>query len=156
MAIDNTISSHKTLIYYEQVNIIQPCLFQFLSTKNLDKEFQNNDNKDFFTVILKNNTRYNSMTFGTQLNSCYWLKQSSLKLTPANVYEKVLQYDTSDMSVIGRQAGTLCYCKNETYVDCLRDWIHISRSDYTNQPYTNATQQCFQHSCVFINFPLFT
>ena len=122
MAIDSTISSHKTLIYYEQVNIIQPCLFQFLSTKNLDKEFQNNDNKDFFTVILKNNTRYNSMTFGTQLNSCYWLKQSSLKLTPANVYEKVLKYDTSDMSVIGRQAGTLCYCKNETYVDCLRDY----------------------------------
>ena len=62
------------------------------------------------------------MTFGTQLNSCYWLKQSSLKLTPATVYEKVLQYDTSDMSVIGRQAGTLCYCKNETYVDCLRDY----------------------------------
>ena len=124
-AINDTLSSHKqtkALIHYEKVNSIQPCLFQFLSTKNLDEEFQNNNSSFFFTVILKNNARYNSIIFGTQLNSCYWLKQSSLKtLTPATVYEKVLQYDMSDMSVIGRQEGTLCYCKNETYVDCLRD-----------------------------------
>ena len=137
MALDDTdcTSCHKetkALIYFEKGNSIQPCLFQFLSTKNVDEDFQNNDERDFFTVILKNNTNYNSITFGTQLNSCYWLKQSSLKtLTPASVYEKVLQYDTSDISAIGRQVGTLCYCKNETYVDCLRD--HNFGSIYPGQ-----------------------
>ena len=132
MAVDDTSSSHKqtkALIYSEKVNSVQPCLFQFLSTKNLDEEFEKTD---FYTVILKNNINYNSITFGTQLNSCYWLKQSSLKtLTPATVYKKVLQYDMSDTSVVSRQVGTLCYCKSETYVDCLRD--HNFGSIYPGQ-----------------------
>ena len=124
-ALENPSMDHtqvKTLIYSERGYSIQPCLFQFLSTENLDKVFQNSGIRDSFTVRFKNNTGYNNLIFGAQLNSCYWLRNSSFKiLTPGTVYNKVLQYDTSEKSIIGREVGTLCYCSNETNVDCLRD-----------------------------------
>jgi len=134
-ALSDALKDHKqpkTLIYSEKKDNIQPCLFQFLSTKHhLDEEFQNNE-RDVFSVIFKNNTNYNSMTFGIQLNSCYWVKKSLIiALTPGTVYKKVLQYDITDKNIVSRQVGTLCHCENETDADCLSD--NVSSTTYPGQ-----------------------
>ena len=105
----------KTVYYY--------CLFQFFSeSENLEKDFMNNNAVVHFNVTFKENRNYESTIFGTQMNSCYWNKQSAFKnLTPGYVYKRVLHFDVGNEEFVNREGVTFCYCEKPNNVDCMKD-----------------------------------
>ena len=99
------------------------CLFQFFSkSENLEKDFMNNNAVLYFNVTFNGNKNYKSTIFGTQLNSCYWDKQSAFKkFTPGYVYKRVLHFNVTNEKIVNREGVTFCYCEKTTNVDCMKD-----------------------------------
>ena len=104
------------IVYYN-------CLFQFFSeSENLEKDVMNTIVVLYFNVTFKGNKNYTSTVFGTQLNSCYWDKQSAFKkLTPGYVNKRVLHFNVTNEKIVNREGVTFCYCEKTTNVDCMKD-----------------------------------
>ena len=114
----------KSLIKFKKKATLYKCLFQFFSKSgNLDKDFMNNNNTVmYFNVTFSGNRNYNSTIFGTQLNSCYWVKPSAFKiLTPGYVYTRVLHFNVTHETITWRQGVTFCSCEDTGHVDCITD-----------------------------------
>ena len=120
--LDNIVPS---LIHFNDNSNSRLCMFQFYSSlqKSLQATSLYNSPADHFNIFFKDNTNYSSLIFGTQLNSCIWLKGTINfgNLTTGEVMENVLHFNTTSTQVVRRQVSTLCYCDNTTYEDCIED-----------------------------------
>ena len=62
-------------------------------------------------VNMINNTHYSHAVFGTQLNSCYWHRNNTYKITPGEAYTNMFLHDRSLGPYVNREGAMLCYCK---------------------------------------------
>ena len=113
------------LIYFESSNNDHLCKFQFLSKSNSSQTVLYENLTDYFAIFFEDNTNYSSLIFGTQLNSCFWLKDAInfADLTTGDVMKSVLKFNKTSKQVIQRNITTLCYCKNNNNEDCITDYF---------------------------------
>ena len=100
------------------------CMFQFYSSlPKISKELSHKTPTDSFTIFFKDNFNYSSLIYGTQLNSCFWLKGTNNfgNLTPGDVMANVLRFNKTREQVLQREVSTLCYCDNRISADCIKD-----------------------------------
>ena len=113
------------LIYFESSNNDHLCKFQFLSKSNSSQTVLYENLTDYFAIFFEDNTNYSSLIFGTQLNSCFWLKDAInfADLTTGDVMKSVLKFNKTSKQVIQRDVTTLCYCDNNNNEDCITDYF---------------------------------
>ena len=101
-----TQTDHTALVYFKQQYSIYLCIFQFLSQQGyMDVDYLHS--KDNFGLMFDNNKGYYSIVHGSQLNTCYWKKNSAFwLLTPGDVYKRFLHLDVHARNVISRQITT--------------------------------------------------
>ena len=117
------------LIYFNDSSNSHLCMFQFCSPvpKSLQKFLCKNP-ASTFTIFFKGNNNYNSLIYGTQLNSCFWLKDTVNfgNLTTGDVMASVLHFhNKTGEEVVHRNTSTLCYCDSTTYGDCIKDHFKV-------------------------------
>ena len=150
-ACEATEEESSALIYFNDSSNGHLCMFQFcaLVPKSLQNLlFKNPANS--FAILFKGNNNYSSLIFGTQLNSCFWLKDAINfeNLTTGDVMTSVLHFhnETSEQ-VVCRKTSTLCYCDSTTYGDCIKDHFN---SIYPGQKIPINLKQIPPYSKVFI------
>ena len=124
------------------------CMFQFYPSQQ--KSLQTHKKQtDFFDIVFKDNKNYSALIYGTQLNSCYWLKKAINfgNLTTGDVMRSVLHFNNNtSKQIIRRQVCTLCYCDNRISENCIKDHfgsIHPGQNIPINlkqlPPYSNTS-----------------
>ena len=140
-----------SLIYFNDSSNSHLCMFQFYSL--VPKSLQNllfKNPANSFTILFKGNNNYSSLIYGTQLNSCFWLKDAINfeNLTTGDVMTSVLHFhnETSEQ-VVQRNTSTLCYCDSTTYGDCVKDHFN---SIFPGQKIPINLKQIPPYSKIFI------
>ena len=101
-----------------------PCFFQYISSKkNLDEEFNNDAISLNYSIIIQNNSKYDSAILGQNLKDCYWLPSSSFRnVHPGVVSKRFVHFDQGKNPTGADYNGCLCYKGNQT-TECLYDEI---------------------------------
>ena len=138
------------LINYNDITNKGLCIFQFYSSQQ--KSWQGRKNQtDRFDIVIKDNKNYSTLIYGTQLNSCYWLKYINAinfgNLTTGEVMRSVLHFsNNTSEQIVRRKICTLCYCDDRISEDCINDHfgpIHPGQNIPINlkqtPPYSNTS-----------------
>ena len=111
------------LISFNNSNTEHLCMFQFYSSHQGSSQSHKRQT-DHFAIVFKENQNYSALIYGTQLNSCYWLKDTINfgNLTTGEVMRSVLHFSNNTSNqIVRKQVCLLCYCENGIAEDCIKD-----------------------------------
>ena len=148
---DREDKTSSALIHFADNNKYHLCMFQFNSSQKLQRKILYTNISDWFSVLFKDNKNYSTLIYGTQLNSCYWLKYINAinfgNLTTGEVMRSVLHFgNNTSEQIVRRKICTLCYCDDRISEDCIKDHfgpIYAGQNIPINlkqiPPYSNTT-----------------
>ena len=146
---DREDKTSSALIHFADNNKYHLCMFQFYSSQKLQRKILYMSISDYFSVLFKDNKNFSTLTYGTQLNSCFWLNGmvNFGNLTTGEVMRSILHFsNNTSEQIVCRKICTLCYCDGRISKDCINDRfgpIYAGQNIPINlkqiPPYSNTT-----------------